>query len=133
VLSDCAGSSFGDGIPDCWRLRYFGTVNNMLSQAAADADGDRFNNWQEYIAGTGPTDARSFLSVATARGNAQQPQDCVIRWPSVSGKQYVIERAASLFGAPWTPVGNLTGTGRDMEFHDLNGGNVRFYRVRVAP
>ena len=71
--------------------------------------------------------------MATARGNAQQPQDCVIRWPSVSGKTYVIKRAASLFGAGWTNVGTIVGTGRDMEFHDLTGGNVRFYRIQVAP
>ncbi len=133
LLSDRSGSSFNDGIPDSWRLRYFGSVNNMLSQAAADADGDRANSWQEYIAGTDPTDAKSLLSVATAQANAQQSQDCVIRWPSVSGKQYTIERAASLFGAPWSPVGNTTGTGGTMEFHDLNSGNLRFYRVQVTP
>jgi len=133
LLSDRSGSSFNDGIPDSWRLRYFGTVNNMLSQAAADADGDRANSWQEYIAGTDPTDAKSLLSVATAQANAQQDQDCVIRWPSVSGKQYTIERAASLFGAPWSPVGNVTGTGGTMEYHDLNSGSIRFYRVQVAP
>jgi len=133
LLSDRSGSSFNDGIPDSWRLRYFGSVNNYLSQAAADAEGDHANNWQEYIAGTDPTDAKSLLSAATDCGNAQQPQDCVIRWPSVSGKQYVIERAASLFGAGWTPVCTNTGTGGNMEFHDLTGGSLRFYRVRVTP
>src|ERR1035441_1871221 len=40
LLSDRSASIYGDGIPDSWRLRYFGTVNNILSQAAADADGD---------------------------------------------------------------------------------------------
>ena len=64
LLSDRSSSIYNDGIPDSWRLRYFGTVNNLLSQAAADADGDGANNWQEYLAGTDPTDPKSVLRVS---------------------------------------------------------------------
>src|SRR5262249_4844359 len=115
-----------DGIPDSWRLRYFGTVNNLLSQATADADGDGANNWQEYIAGTDPTDAKSALRVTASK-------DLVISWPSGVGKQYVIERSTNLFDSNWVPVSTSTGTGNDMQFHDTGGpGNVYFYRVSVA-
>jgi hypothetical protein len=31
LLSDRSASIYGDGIPDSWRLRYFGTVNNILA------------------------------------------------------------------------------------------------------
>ena len=65
LLSDRSGSSYSDGIPDSWRLRYFGTVNNILSQAAADADGDGASNWHEYVAGTDPTDPKSVLRAST--------------------------------------------------------------------
>ncbi len=133
LLSDRSGSSYGDGIPDSWRLRYFGTVNNILSQAAADADGDGASNWHESGAGTDPTDPKSLLRVSSGKAAAQQSQDCVIRWPSVAGKHYVIERSASLFGSPWTPISTVTGTGADMEYHDATGGTVRFYRVQVTP
>ncbi len=126
TLADRSISSFNDGIPDSWRLRYFGTVNNLLSQASADADGDGANNWQEYVAGTDPTDAKSNLKVSTQKGQAG-----VIRWPSVAGKTYIIERSSSLFAPSWTPVSTNAGTGADMEFHDITGGRVHFYRVHV--
>jgi hypothetical protein len=133
LLSARSSSSYGDGIPDSWRLRYFGTIYNILSQASADADGDGANNWQEYIAGTDPTDPKSVLTASTDQAAAQSGQDCVIHWPSVAGKTYLIERSTSLYGTNWAPVSTSTGTGADMEFHDTTGGGVRFYRVQVTP
>jgi hypothetical protein len=131
TLSDRSASSYNDGIPDSWRLRYFGSIYNLLSQASADADGDGATNLQEYLAGTDPTDAKSVLKVSTDQAAKQQAQDCVIHWPSVSGKTYVIERSSSLFQPTWMPVSTNAGTGGDMEIHDVSGGSVRFYRVRA--
>jgi hypothetical protein len=131
TCSDRSASSFSDGIPDSWRLRYFGSTNNLLSAASADADGDGATNWQEYQAGTDPNDANSVLRLKSAAG---QPQECVVHWPSVSGKQYVIERAASLAAPSWTPIGTNSGTGLDLEYRDTGGAaGARFYRVRLLP
>ena len=143
VPSGACGATFGqhqfasipvdqdcDGISDSWRLRYFGTVNNILSLANADADGDGADNLHEFKAGTNPNDASSVLRVATKNGLAP---DVGVQWPSVLNKQYVIERSTSLYSPTWTSISTNTGTGWDMEFHDANGGNVRFYRVRVLP
>ena len=53
--------SVGDGIPDWWRLQYFGsaTTTNTSSCASCDPDGDGFSNLQEFLRGSDPTDPSS--------------------------------------------------------------------------
>ena len=129
TLSSRTNSYYNDGIPDSWRLRYFGTIYNYLSVSNADADGTGMNNWQKYTAGLDPTDPTSILTAGLDQPMAQSQQDCVIDWPSVSGKQYVIERSSSLFPPNWIPVSTNSGDGTFMEYHDTTGGGIRFYRV----
>jgi hypothetical protein len=43
----------GDGMPDWWEVRYFGSIAALPT---ADADGDGISNLQEYLNGTDPTD-----------------------------------------------------------------------------
>ena len=131
TLSSRTNSTYNDGIPDSWRLRYFGTVNNYLSVSNADADGTGMDNWQKYVAGLDPTDPKSKLTAGTDQPMAQSPQDSVIYWPSVQGKQYVIQRSASLFPGTWNSISTNTGTGGNMEIHDSSISGNRYYRVGV--
>jgi hypothetical protein len=132
TLSSRNSSSYGDGIPDSWRLRWFGTIYNALTVSNADACGDGINNWQKYVAGTDPTDAKAYPRLKT-RNPAPPGATAAIHWPSVSGKQYLIERSASLFPGSWTAIATNTGTGTEMEFDDSTGASTRFYRVRILP
>lgn len=130
TLSDRSASVFNDGIPDSWRLRHFNTVNNQLSRALADADGDGVPNWMEFKAGTNPNDAASRLRLQTGR---QTDRTVVLRWPTAANKRYVIEVSDDLSGTNWTPVASdVAGDGLMKEFKDLEpGGGLRFYRVRL--
>lgn len=128
--SNRSASSQNDGIPDSWRLKYFGTISsNLLTLATADADGDNVSNVNEYKMGTDPNDVSSFLRMLEPKKQA----GLTVRWPSASGRTYVVESSPALFDAPWTVIStNIAGTGDDLEFSDSAAANgTRFYRVRV--
>lgn len=125
-------SSFGDGIPDSWRLRWFGTIYNVLSASNACPSGDGVPNWKKYVAGVDPNIPNDFPSVNT-KTPVPISSTTAIHWPSVYGKQYVIQRAPSLYGSPWTILSTNTGTGGDMEYDDTSTTPVKFYRVEILP
>jgi sugar lactone lactonase YvrE len=131
TVANRTGSSWNDGIPDTWRLLYFGTISNALSAASADPDGDGASNWQEYIAGTNPLDATSvfeFLPATTPAGAG-----FVLQWPSVVNKHYTLQYSSSAGPGNWTTiVTNLDGTGQPMQWTDPNAAAAaRFYRALV--
>jgi hypothetical protein len=132
TLSSRTSSSYGDGIPDLWRLRWFGTVNNILSVSNACPSGDGISNWQKYVAGVDPSTPDDFPSL-NSKAPVPAGATAAIHWPTVSGKQYVILRSSSLFPGAWSAIATNTGTGTDMEFDDTTTGQTRFYRVQILP
>ena len=131
-MSSRTNSTYGDGIPDSWRLRWFGTINNYLSVSNACPSGDGINNWMKYVAGVDPNTPNDFPSV-NLKTPVPSGAATAIHWPSVSSKQYVILRSSSLFPGNWTTIATNTGTGTDMEFDDNSTGAVKFYRVLILP
>ena len=132
TLSSRTNSTYGDGIPDSWRLRWFGTIYNALSVSNACASGDGVDNWEKYIAGVDPTIPNDFPSLHNA-SSLPQGYNAALTWPSVSGKHYMILRAASLFNANWSLISTNTGTGGTMEYDDSYSGKTMFYRVLITP
>jgi sugar lactone lactonase YvrE len=129
-------SPWNDAIPDAWRLSYFGSVTSPLSDPNGDPDGDGMSNLAEYKAGTDPMKADSALRVmkieAVASGPGEAPM-IALRWPTVAGKRYIVERSPSLDGA-WTPLGEpINGDGQPGEFVDPTVvERPQFYRLRLA-
>jgi hypothetical protein len=130
TVGNRTGSSWHDGIPDTWRLLYFGTVSNPLSAANADPDGDGASNWEEFIAGTNPMDAASVFKFLP--GVAPAGGSFTLQWPSVVNKVYTVQSAPSPAG-PWTTVaGNLIGNSQTLQWTDTNASTqARFYRALV--
>jgi len=98
----------------------------------ADADSDRMNNWQEWIAGTAPTDAASALRMSNPTTDAS---GVTVSWQSVSNRTYFLERTTNL-GAmpPFSLLTNkLVGQPGTTSFTDTNatGPGPFFYRVGV--
>lgn len=97
----------------------------------ADTDGDGLNNWQEWRAGTDPTNAQSALRMVSA---VPGPLGVNISWQSVSGRLYFVQRAANIGGALGfqTLQSNIAGGTNTTTWFDANaGGGPFFYRVGV--
>ncbi len=64
---------------------------------AGDTDGDRMGDGAEVLAGTDPLNSQSYLAMSqTPAGSV--PAGIVIRWFSVAGRRYCLERATNLPG-----------------------------------
>ena len=94
----------GDGLARAWEI-----ANGLSDTNAADADqdwdGDGFTNWQEFLAGTNPRDANSFLKTGqfnVAQNTAGSGFISTISWASVAGRLYAVEPSFDL--TTWTVV-----------------------------
>jgi hypothetical protein len=119
------------GTPEPW-LAERGLTNALGEvQESGDSDRDGLTAWMEFVAGTDPTNAVSFLAITNlfrAGGSG-----FVLSWPSVSNRIYGLDRSTNLastgFGAIAT---NLPAT-PPLNVHTdaLPGIGGAFYRVRV--
>jgi hypothetical protein len=98
-----------------------------------DSDKDGMNNWQEWIAGTNPTNAASVLRLLTP---SSAGTNITISWQSSLGIGYFLQRSTNLgLPASFLPLAtNLPGQVGTTYFADTNvaAGLHLFYRVGVA-
>jgi hypothetical protein len=127
---DANTDSDGDGLPDAWELRYFGSLNGNASD---DPDHDGLTDLQEFRAGTLPNDASSALRISGVELNGGLVW---FRFNSIAGKMYQLERATGVDDGAWELVGNpVIGDGSTLHFSDRNDVNLpgRFYRIHLVP
>jgi len=99
---------------------------------AADSDGDGLNNWNEWGAGTDPTNTGSVLRVLSA---TQTVSGVTVTWSSVTNRSYALEAAVDLGDPTSFSViqSNIVGSAVTSSVTDTNATSsvARFYRVRA--
>ena len=132
VVANFSADMATNSTPKWWLADYYGHTNDFNSVALSDTDGDGMLAWQEYGAGTDPTDSASLLQlVLTALG-----QDGFrIFWSSVTGRRYSVYQSTNIL-APWPhfPLTNgITGdeSGTNVFTIPLSAKPGVFYRIEV--
>lgn len=120
--------SDGDGIPDVWEQQYFGGSN--AASAALDDDGDGSSNGAEYLAGTNPTNAASFLQLDISLPNSQP----AVVFGAESNKTYTVQFNDDLSTSSWLKLADIFArtNSRVEMIPDPSATTNRFYRV-VTP
>jgi hypothetical protein len=91
-----------NGLPDAWQAAFW--PGGGSGGGTNDSDGDGFGNFEEWLAGTDPTNAASqfrILSLAPAAGG----ENMVIAWVCASNRHYTLNSATNP-GSAFTTVTN---------------------------
>jgi hypothetical protein len=121
-------------VSDEWKMHFFGSLTKPSADTYADPDHDGVPNWQEFLAGTDPTNALSRLQFIKPGLESMGAAGITLRWLTAPDKTYAIERASNLSGAGWINVTNITGDGYEQQVTDgTAGAQAQFYRIRLLP
>ena len=115
-----------------WESHYELDPSNA-TDAATDADGDYVNNQDEFLSGTDPQSTNSYLHLTLLRSTTNDSIE--VYWSSVTGRNYIIDRAADFPNGPQFDAleSNIPGGAVSTSYTDTNPGQkgMLFYRTRV--
>jgi hypothetical protein len=119
------------GTPEWW-LAHYGWTSDFNAAATNDADHDGLLNWQEWVAGTDPTNPASALRVLslTSATNGMR-----IGWQGGTSVWQYLERSTGLgSGLPWTVIfSNGPVAAASTNFLDTATTNTpSFYRIKAV-
>jgi len=118
-----------NGVPEWWLAGHYGISNDFDAAALSDSDRDGLAAWEEWIAGTLPTNGESVLQLEIERGAGTMK----LLYHAVSGRVYRLDYRDGLAASnAWH---SLTGhvaraTGRASNT-DATPAPKRFYRLKV--
>ena len=123
--------SDNDGIPDWWVTSY--GLDGVEDVAEKDSDGDGMTNYEEFIAGTDPSDALSFFAITSVQIEVvpdPETDGFALQWPSVKGRIYTVYAADAPVG-PWEAISEMDGTGATLTNCSDGTRTARFFKVAV--
>ncbi len=120
--------SDGDGIADEWELNSFG--NLTTATASSDYDHDGQSDYAEFISGTDPKNASSYLLVQTQPGAT----GFLISWPSKTNRTYTLERSTNLLSGFTAMQSSIAATPPMNSTRDASSTNAQtcYYRIKLT-
>jgi hypothetical protein len=94
--------SDGDGMPDAWEMA--NGTDWRTRDATLDADGDGFSNLQEFLAGTNPQDASSYLKVLDIAAGGGS---VTLQFYAASNHTYSVIYTSPLENVSWGTLTNV--------------------------
>jgi hypothetical protein len=119
-----------DGMADNWEVNYFGSITN--SDGTVDLDFDGFIDFNEFTAGTNPTNPLSLLVVESLATGAGE-NEYVIQWQSANGKSYRIVSTDDLMLGLWnsTNASGIAATPTTNSITVTSALSPAFFRVEL--
>lgn len=117
-----------NNVSDAWETNFFAGLL-PVDPRLSDSDGDGATDYQEFVAGTNPTNAQSTLSISPpaplSNGNVRYS------WASVPGHSYRLEISTDLIN--WLPFSDwVTAVSATTSLTLPAPTNQRFYWLRLA-
>jgi sugar lactone lactonase YvrE len=127
IMANRPNVGWNDGIPDQWRIQYFGTLADLKAAGDFDADGDGVSNGGEFQLGSNPTNPGDHLKVA---GSILPNHTMKFRFPTAAGYKYQLLVSTNL--TDWNIVQeNILGTGSEIELTSNSEAPLGYYRIQV--
>jgi len=116
-----------DGVPDWWYHGYgLNPTGTMVT--TDDDDSDSFDNEQEWITDTDPTNAASYFHVSAVSNNSPVS----VHFDSSSNRQYYLQGSTTVITGNWLQITGKTGQGGADALQDTNKPpQGPFYRLGV--
>jgi hypothetical protein len=123
-----------NGTPVWWLAQYGRATND--AGALGDDDHDGCPNWQEYIAGTNPTNKDDRLKIVQMYPSSTNTDNIVLVWQAVADRSYAVMMTTNLF-SPWTSVvdsayTNIAGSFPTLCYTNASQSNsASFFRIKA--
>ncbi len=116
-----------DNLPDDWQLEYFGRDRSVWPGPELDSDNDGATNFEEFLAGTNPSDSDSKLELSIVDMETGQR----LTWKAEPGSVYQLQQSGAIgssnnwinFGRPLVASENVVGLSMEAV------ADIAFYRV----